>query len=156
MPEIRTAPVPADQCGDPLACPDLLPAGAVLDTELGLDPAHVGEAHDLFDAFLGPLELPTGRLVCKPGIWLLVDGAGEGRRWLAIDFLVPGTKTRTRSNGELGWDVQLNSELGRAETNPQGREAARDRYVVELDRPLPDWMHPIVADAQQEADRGIA
>lgn len=151
----RHAPVPADQCGNPLACPQLIPEGAQLADELRLPDDRMSESYDLFDSLFGPLGLPTGRLVCKPGMWLFVSD--NGRSWLAVDYLVPGTRTRGRSDGTLGWDVQLNSELGRGIGGAK-TDAARDRWIVELEEPLPEWLirhRPADSDTEQQtADHG--
>lgn len=130
------APVPAADCGQPLALvAELLPAGARFDCEVIPAPGvQAGHMLDHLNGFFGPLGLPTDRLVVKPGMWLFLDGETP---WLAVDFIVPGT----RNAADNGWDVALNAEAGRAAPEDRGaREAALDRWVVQLVDGLPDFL----------------
>lgn len=142
MPAPQHAPVPAADCGDPEACPELLPDGATFDTELTIPPGNVREVRVLLDALFVEFGMPTERLVRRPGLFLF--DAPDGGQWLAVDYLVPGT--RGRADGERavpGWQVDLNRECGRAEPDaPNADEVALDRWAVQLDRPLPTWLVP--------------
>lgn len=137
MPEPKYAPVPAADCGDPEACPELLPEGATLDVELTVAPENTPEVRGLLDQLFAQYRLPTGRLVRRPGLFLFDDP--DGRQWLAVDYLVPGVRGDTTP----GWQVDLNRENRRAAADAPGAdEPALDRWVVEVDRPLPAWLIP--------------
>jgi hypothetical protein len=147
----RHAPVPADQCGDPLACPELLPAGAEYDCELTIPYEYRQRWKDLLDELFASLGLPTGRLVIRGGLRLFTADGG-GQTWLAVDYVVPGVR------GEDGrWGVELNSEAGRAEPGDAGaQEPALDRWVAELDGPLPAWLVSADTDPVYQAQVALA
>lgn len=131
----RHAPVPPLEIGSATACAHLLPRGAVFDCQLDVDPDRRSQALPLLDALFRSYGLPTNRLVRRPGLYLFSSADGL-RRWLVVDYLVPGT----RNEADTGWLVDLNHAAGRCGADAPGHRApALDRYIVEV-AAIPEWL----------------
>lgn len=147
MSEPLHAPVPPADCGTPDACLDLLPAGDYDTVQLTSPYLGSTDLTERLDALLDPLGLPTGRLILRDGLHVITGR--DGQRWLAVDYLVPGV----RGADGTGWDVQLNSEAGRAaDGDADAAEAALDRWFAPLDQPLPEWLVPITGRVRAAMD----
>jgi hypothetical protein len=156
MTEALHAPLPPADYGLVGGALDLLPADEYEVVQLTSPRGDGIDYTEAIDGLLGPLGLPTGRLILRDGLQLFT-GVRTGVTWLAVDYLVPGTMTRDRGPDRApGPDVQLNYEAGRAQEGEENAsEPALDRWFAPFAQPLPRWLAPITGELQAAMD-GVA
>lgn len=141
------APIPPDEYGEPGGTLDLLPPDEYDVTQLTSPRDPNTDYTALLDDLLGPLGLPTGRLILRDGLQVF-RGVRTLTRWLAVDYFVHGDPAQGQPK------VLLNHEAGRCDPDHENAaEPALDRWFVPYEQPLPAWLVPLTPEivAAQDA-----